>query len=167
MLWYPNVTLISSDKLFRFYFFLFHFVPAFFVDIVLRFKKSKYRLVSIYSRIYFQIKLMSYFTLQTWVFQADNRSELFKIMTEQDHQEFPVKATYEECLQTTEAAVVGWPKYFFNQTEQETVEARKKYKVLFVLHYMFLALLYSGLIYTFYQMFGNHCLRMLPVIETF
>lgn len=165
MMWLPRNTTTSSEFLFRFYFLLYHYVPAFFIDILLSLKGSKMRLMPIYSKIFFHVKLMSYFPGRTWKFYDDNKLEIFQKMTEKDHLDFPCRMDDHDLSSMHENAVIGIGKYFFRETPEDLIEARKKYKWLNILHYCFLAVVYGICLYVFYRLFGSYCIRMLPVID--
>lgn len=165
MMWFPTITTTSSEIYFRFLFFLYHYVPAYFIDLGLRIKGSKTRLVPIYSKIFYLTKLLTYFAERTWIFQDGNRKKIFQLMSEADHRDFPLRTERHEFASIHEDAVLGFSKYFFKESDADRERARMKYKLFYALHLCFLAVVYGILAYLIHRMFGDYCLRMLPVIE--
>lgn len=165
MVWLPTITTTSSELYFRFLFFLYHYVPAYFVDTYLYIKGSKLRLVPIYSKIFYHTKLLTYFAERTWNFHHGNRAKIFQLMNETDHKDFPFRTVPRDYHSIYENAVAGFSKYFFKETDEQREQALKKYKILYVLHICFLAILYGCLAYLIYRMIGGYCLEMLPIIE--
>jgi alcohol-forming fatty acyl-CoA reductase len=165
MFWYPTITVTSSDAYFRLLFFLYHYIPAFFVDIVLRWKKSKHRLVEIYSKIFYQLKLFSYFGEHTWTFHDSNKNEIFDLMSEDDHKEFPVIATREGMLPLYTTSMIGICEYFFKQTEEESQKARQKLRIFFFLHYAFLAVVYLSVLWLFHSTISRNVMNSFFAVE--
>lgn len=155
MVWYPTMKFTRSEIVFRFYYFWYQYVPAFFADIVLSLMKSKYRLVKIYSKIFFHMKLTSYFGQRTWKFHDTNKSELIKIMSNEDLQTFPFDYTFEEGAQAYPDSIIGFSKYFFKQTEKDNELAHKKLQILSAVHYTLLTMFYSCIAYAFFSFLEN------------
>lgn len=155
MIWYPMIQMISSDFMFRFYHFFYHIVPGFFFDIILRIQKSKMRLAPIYTKIYTQLMLVSYFMKTTWSFSDHNKFELFRWMTKEDHSEFPCHTSLQDYKDVYMIGGAAITKYHFKQTDEDDLKAKKKLKIFFVLHYAFLALFYSICAFCLYQVIYN------------
>lgn len=167
IVWYPNLTYTSSEILFRFYYFLYHYIPAFFVDIILRWTKSKYRLMSIYSKIFFHMKQLSYFSGRTWDFHDNRKFGVFALMSEEDHLEFPCQASQQEYEDLYELSVIGITKYFFKETDKDLAIARRKYRKLFFFHYTFLAVFYSSLMFLCYCIASKKLMSSTIISEKF
>ena len=163
MVWYPINTQAKSEFAFRFFFILYHYVPAFFVDIFLKIKGSTMRLIPVYSKIYAQMNLIAYFSNRSWEFEAKNKHEIYQKMSEKDHLDFPCQPNDQELIDMYPKAIAGIVKYFFLETDEDMIKARKKYNNFKILHYCFLAVLYSTTIYLCYRTFGEYCLRMLLI----
>lgn len=165
MILLPTSKAASSEFTFRFYFFLYHYVPAFFIDIILFLKRSKIRLMPIYSKIYFHMNLMAYFGNNSWNFEDSKKLEIYSKMTKEDHLDFPCIPTEQELSDVYVNGVIGIAKYFFKETDDDMIEARKKLKFLKMLHYSFLAVVYGTILYLFYQIFNVYSLRILKLGE--
>lgn len=154
MMWYPTFTLTSSEVLYRIYFFLYHCVPSMFFDLGLKFVGSKKRLHPIYSKIFVSNQLMFFFTERTWTFHDDAKREILNLMTDEDHESFPCNPTSQEIMEAQPKFAVGFSKYFLKQNEEDFSVARQKLKKFFVLHYTFLAALYSLVAFALFKNFA-------------
>lgn len=147
MVWYPNLTIVYSKFMFKLLFFLYHYVPAFFADIVLRFKGSKLSVVKIYSKIYYYIGLYNYFTDHSWVFSNDNMKQIFSRMSEEDHEEFPCTATADDFAPYVSNNMNGLRKYFFKETDEDLTAARRKYLCFKIVNNVIWGCLYTYVAY--------------------
>lgn len=139
----PSVTIVSSQIAFKLLFFLYHYAPAFFIDIALKLKGSKIRLVPIYSKIYNSNQLLSFFVGNQWKFSDDNMQRVCSLMSERDHQDFFCR--FETSLKAYEEHVAkmidGQRKYFFKESDEDLNEALTKLKKLKVLRYILVGIL--------------------------
>lgn len=144
MVWYPNLKITKTQISFKIWFFILHYLPAFFVDIGLYFMGSKIRLVNIYSKIYKQMQLLTIFTQNSWKFSEKNMQNLHSLMTPEDHENFYCVLKKEDGSdEQIKSAVDGIRKYFFKENEKDLVEARIKYKKLKVLRIVLLLIIFS------------------------
>lgn len=147
MIWYPCFNGTSNEFLYRFYFVLYHYIPALLYDVVLRITGSKIRLFSIYSKVFYQSKLLEYFMSRTWDFDDVNMQTLYSSMSKRDHEDFPVRLRAEDyeihCVRGTD----GLRKYFFKETDEDLPAARRRFKIFRVMHYFVLAVFYGSLAY--------------------
>lgn len=160
MIWLPNLTITSSRFVYRFLFFLCHYVPAFLVDIVLVLKGSDIRLTKIYSKVYYYFQLYSYFNDNHWTFADQNMQKIYATLNKRDLQDFPCFASADHYEQHYLNTVNGIRKYFFKETDEDLVEARLKYQKLTILRYIVLGLIYGSLAYCL-------CPRLLKLITAF
>lgn len=151
MLWYPFIKPVKSESLFRFYHFLYHFIPGCIFDVIMWLKKSKARLLPMYSKLFTQMMLVSYFSTQEWKFHDDNKFKLFNSMTEADHSAFPVVTTQQKYKDIYNVITWSVSKFVFKHTDEEILQSKTKLKKMFALHYSCIALLCSLLIYAFYR----------------
>lgn len=166
MIWLPKMTVCSSQLMFRLLFFLYQYVPAFFIDIILHFKGSTFRLVPLYSKIFYYEKLLTYFAERTWKFHDDNRMKLEQAMSKTDELDFPFRIDPVEFQSMYESCTMGLSKYFFKETEEDLEMARRKYKILYIVYHSIFAVFYSCCFYLFYRILGGYYLRLLPMKET-
>lgn len=147
MFWYPTVNFTSSDLMLKILFFLYHYVPAFFHDIILRIQGSKIRLVNMYSKFWYQAKLLDYYVNSTWNFGDKQMKQLHATMSIKDHEDFFVVLTSDDYESHCFSAPEGLRKYFFKDTDADLEIARKKFKMFKILHFSLLALIYGSILY--------------------
>lgn len=75
-------------------------------------------------------------------------------MSEDDLKDFPCTLTTQYEQHSLNAAE-GLRKYFFKESDEDLPKAQRKYKILRVVHFVFLCLIYSSLIYLFYKFLKN------------
>lgn len=147
MIWVPGLTFTKTNFTFKLLYFLYHYVPAFFIDIGLRLSGSNLRLSKIYSKIYYYIQLYSFFVNNTWTFHNDNMKKIHSILSVEDHEEFPCTAAGEEFEPYLINEMRGVRKYFFKESDEDLVYARRKYKILKMISYTFFVIFYSSIAY--------------------
>lgn len=140
--------------MYRFYFVLYHYIPAVFADIILKINGSKFRLFNIYSKIFYHCQLLDYFMQKSWNFGDSNMQNLYKIMSEKDREDFPVIIRPEDYEGHAYRGTDGLRKYFFKENDADLLTARKRYKLFNILHNMLLALVYGSLLYFVYLLFN-------------
>jgi len=147
MLWAPKLTITTSDFWFWILFLLYHYVPAFFADIGFRLAGSKLRLMSIYSKIYYNIQLMAFFSSNSWTFPNPNLVSLQQLVSEADHKEFPFTVKGETYEHFCELVQFGCRKYFFKEDDESIAKAHTKLKILNAVHNLLMFVLYASSIY--------------------
>lgn len=150
----PTLSMIASRIEYKLLFLLYHYVPAFFIDIGLLLSGSKLRLMKIYSKIYYHLQFIIFFMGSTWKFSDENMQKMYSSMSEDDLKDFPCTLTTQYEQHSLNAAE-GLRKYFFKESDEDLPKAQRKYKILRVVHFVFLCLIYSSLIYLFYKFLKN------------
>lgn len=150
MIWLPRFNQVSSIFMYRLLFVLYHYIPGFFYDIVLRIQGSKTRLVDIYSKIYYQSMLLEYFISRTWKFRDVKMRQLYRVMSEEDHKTFPVNLRAEDYEAHASICTNGIRKYFFKENDEDLKLALKRYKLFYILHNLLLAVIYGFVLYFFF-----------------
>lgn len=146
--------MVASRIKYNLLFFLYHYVPAFFIDIGLILSGSKLRLMKIYSKIYYHLQFIIFFMGSTWKFSDKNMQKMYASMSEADHADFPCTLTTEYEQHSLNAAE-GLRKYFFKESDDDLPKAQRKYKILRVVHVVFVALIYSLFVYLAYKFLKN------------
>jgi alcohol-forming fatty acyl-CoA reductase len=150
MIWVPRFNGTSCTFMYRFYFVLYHYIPALFFDIALMIKGSNMRLFKVYAKVFYHTQLLDYFMQKSWKFDDINMRDLYRTMSKQDHADFPVIMKAEDYEPHAYRGTDGLRKYFFKENDDDLLIARKRYKLFNVLHNMLLALVYGCLIYFFF-----------------
>ncbi|VVC43986.1 Hypothetical protein CINCED_3A007887 [Cinara cedri] len=91
--WYPGFSFRTNRMVHRLCEILFHFVPAFILDIVLRLTGSKPMMLKIYRRFKMAARTGEFFALHQWDFISKNIQELDRDTNAADRAEFPVDIT--------------------------------------------------------------------------
>ncbi|XP_050527407.1 putative fatty acyl-CoA reductase CG5065 [Daktulosphaira vitifoliae] len=91
--WYPGFSFRTNRMVHRLIEILFHFVPAFILDIVLRLTGSKPMMLNIYRRFKMAARTGEFFALHQWDFISNNIRELNRDFTSNDRVTFPVDIT--------------------------------------------------------------------------
>lgn len=149
MIWKPTLSMVASRLEYNLLFLLYHYVPAFFIDIGLLLSGSKLRLMKIYSKIYYHLQFIIFFMGSTWKFNDTNIQKLYSSMSDDDHKDFPCRLTTKYEQHSLNAAE-GLRKYFFKESDEDLPKAQRKYKILRVVHVVFLFFFYSSFTYLLY-----------------
>lgn len=155
MIWKPNISMATSHLQYKLLYFLYHYVPAFFIDIGLRLSGSKLRLMKVYSKIYYHLQFFSYFGCSTWKFSDTNMQQLYSFMSPDDHHHFPCTLTVDDYASHIQTTADGIRKFFFKDTDADSLAAQRKYQFLRKLHYILLLIIYSTLAYILYILLKN------------
>ncbi|CRL06955.1 CLUMA_CG019944, isoform A [Clunio marinus] len=151
MMWPQSFTITSSTFLYRILFVLYHYLPAFFVDIILFLKGSKIRLVRVYSKIYYYFELYDYFQSKTWNFHNTNAMKVLSLISENDLKEFPCVSKKEDYEAVFSNTLNGVRRFILKENDEDLIEARKRYFYLSYFRYIFLGILYGTLAYFSYE----------------
>lgn len=160
MFWVPSFTITSSYFVYKVLFIFFHYIPAFFIDLVLSVKGSKLRLFKIYSKIFYYAQLYFYFHHRSWTFADKNMKRISSLMSDEDLQLFYCIPSSEEYEVHAPKSIDGLRKYLFLENDDDLVEARKKYKKLKIIRQIFLALLYCSFGYFCYWLMMKMMVRL-------
>lgn len=149
MIWKPNIAIVASRFQYKLQFLLFHYLPAFFIDIGLRLSGSKLRLVKIYSKIYYHLLFFSFFVGSTWNFSDGEMRKIYLNMSSEDHEEFPCIVNPDDFQSHSFSTTKGLRKYFFKESDEDLLKARKKLRMLKIAHDIFWVFIYSSFVYIF------------------
>ncbi|XP_050085072.1 fatty acyl-CoA reductase 2-like [Anopheles aquasalis] len=140
---YKPVTFASGNELvFRVYSLLLHYLPAFFMDMAMRFRGEKPRLVDTYIKIDKVVASVQKFANTSYFFDNHNMKDLYLEMSPVDHQHFPCDNRNYSWRLYFEVVIPGLKKYFFKEDLNNVVQARQamRKKELIVNSVLFLLL---------------------------
>lgn len=147
-IWIPHTTITTSKFVFRLLFLLYHFVPAFFIDIILYLKGSKISAMKIYSKVYYHLGLYEYFMGRNWKFPDENMQKVYSAMSDKDHESFPTQiVNREEAERYTVNSYHGVRKYLLKESEDDMIAARRKHLAFKIVHHLFWWTVYCGFAY--------------------
>ncbi|XP_058800857.1 putative fatty acyl-CoA reductase CG5065 isoform X2 [Phymastichus coffea] len=78
VMWYPHVTYRSSQLLHKLAVAILHFLPAFVIDLILRCRGSKPKMIKMTKRTLRAAKNGEFFAVNEWYFHVENMKELIK-----------------------------------------------------------------------------------------
>ncbi|EDW81109.2 uncharacterized protein Dwil_GK11197 [Drosophila willistoni] len=103
MMWCPFLHFTSSGLLFRLAAFFYHIIPGFLIDMALRLRGQKSRMLKLYDKVHKNIVILSPFTIKSWGFESDNAVKLWQSLTPRD------KVLFEFNMRD-----LDWDNYFLN-----------------------------------------------------
>lgn len=130
MFWVPSFTITSSHFFYKILFVIYHYIPAFFIDLVLKVTGSKRRFFKVYSKIFYHAQLYSYFDHRSWIFSDTNINRISSLLSEEDHRTFYCIPSSDEYELHAPKVVDGLRKYLFLENDDDLLEARRKFKKL-------------------------------------
>ncbi|XP_071052567.1 fatty acyl-CoA reductase 2-like [Onthophagus taurus] len=88
ILWYPRYSVTTNYNLNVLLTYIFHFIPAYFIDFLLIIFLQKPFLVNIQKRIFAASKVLYHFAVKKWEFSIDNLTKSTKELTNEDKEKF-------------------------------------------------------------------------------
>ncbi|XP_063930462.1 fatty acyl-CoA reductase wat-like [Zophobas morio] len=158
----PNCWSAASEKLLWYYcfdirenktwnnicVFFMHTVPAYVVDFILICFGKPTIAVKSYRRLNKMLDLISYFSTRSWVFDNDNVMGLWNHMNEEDKRSFFFSMEKVDWNEYAHASCMGARLHLLKDTPDTIPKGERKIKIMFVLHYTVIALLWY-LLYKF------------------
>ncbi|XP_048487960.1 fatty acyl-CoA reductase wat [Plutella xylostella] len=162
-MWYCGA-IHAENKYTLFLFTLFmHYIPAFFVDIVLKLRGSKLRLMKIYKKAYRLNLILSYFMVREFRLHDDNTVDLFNRLSKTDRTIFHFDVADVDFRVFTKYWWLGLRKYILKDGLKGTARAVQKQKWLKVANYV-LVIMYAFTVYKLLVFTGSilwMCLRFI------
>ena len=155
MVWYPRMVNTDSRFFYKLFFFLFHYFPAFFIDIVLKLKGSQMRLVKIYNKTYSHLDSYNYFFGNEWKFSILNMKKLYSKMSDQDHFDFPCVGTEKEWDSMLAKSCIGARLHLLQDPVETLPNARRKYAIMRAFYYLLWTVFYAILMNLFKKKFAH------------
>ncbi|KAH8414516.1 hypothetical protein KR215_007879 [Drosophila sulfurigaster] len=128
MKWLPFLHCTTNPWVFRLLSFFYHYLPAFFVDLVLQLRGQKPHIVKLYQKIHMQMEVLESFCINNWSFTTHNVDQLWSIMSPADRNVFEF-----------DMASVNWKDFFYKSIsglrayiakEENTPESIKRGRIL-------------------------------------
>lgn len=110
-LWYPYVRVVTNPWLYKLAIFFYHLLPGYILDILLRLKGKKPRLIKLYNKIHMNMDVLYYFLEARFSFNITNSNGLWKSMTKADQKLFPFDLEFFDWNQFLNEGFLGWRKY--------------------------------------------------------
>lgn len=94
--------------------------------------------------------LLDYFKRRTWTFNDVNMRRVYQVMSEEDHEHFPVILRAEDYETHAYNSANGIRKYFFKENDDDLKIALRRYKLFNILHNLLIAVIYGNALYFLY-----------------
>ncbi|KAL7738540.1 hypothetical protein ACLKA6_006845 [Drosophila palustris] len=87
-IWFPFMVSMPIHWMFKVAAFFFHLVPGYLIDLVLRLKGQKPRMIRMYTKIHKTMDVLSPFSSRSWSFDTTNTDRLWQCLSSVDKQLF-------------------------------------------------------------------------------
>ncbi|KAL7727457.1 hypothetical protein ACLKA6_017576 [Drosophila palustris] len=147
MIWYPFLKTYTKLWAFELAILLYHILPGHIIDMVLRLRGQKPRMIKMYDKIHKNIKKVSEFAIKNWTFDMNNTDRLIECMTSEDKRLFECDMNGLNWNEYFKVAVFGMREYLAKEkpTEKSFQNARKIMKRFQVLHRIVQIIAYGSL----------------------
>ncbi|KAK9886417.1 hypothetical protein WA026_016696 [Henosepilachna vigintioctopunctata] len=134
-IWYPHLTFVPYIWLFKISALFVHFLPAIFLDQLLRMTGGRPILWRLHTNVNASLVRLKPFIFNEWKFHADKSDELFQWLSKQDQEDYNMNFANDSWPEIFKSMVIG-ARIYLNQEPLKNLEAaRKKNKVLKAIHY--------------------------------
>jgi len=148
-LWKPNAVIARSKVLFSILFFMYHYLPAYFIDGCLWITGNKMRATKIYKKMKIMMIEMRYFSITDFNFDDRHLKALISSQSDQDKQLFNFDITNIRWDKYFLNTIYGIKKYVLKDSEDLTV-GQKRYQKIMAAYYMLSTIIYGCLLYLSY-----------------
>ena len=161
MIWWPHLKTMTCAPGYKLLFFIYHIIPAYIANIILRFHGSKLNVVNIYRKIYLQIGSYEYFMSKNFTFPYQKMQTVYSRMSNPDQIFFPTQIfSHDAVHQYITDDFNGLKKYILKETDQEISNiSSRRIKVLKLVYYTIWSIIYFFSAYYFLSIlqrfFGN------------
>ncbi|EDW60376.2 fatty acyl-CoA reductase wat [Drosophila virilis] len=131
--WYPFLHATTKPRLFKLAAIFYHLLPAYMVDLYLRLRGQKPRMVAMYQKIHRYIDVMQHFMINNWSFETFNTDRLWEYMSEADRQLFEFDMQSLDWDSYLDRLFLGMRTYLC-KSEESLRRGRPKIKCFSILH---------------------------------
>lgn len=143
-IWYPHLKFVSSVWMFKFSAIFVHFLPAIFLDMILRITGQRPILFRLHKNIWSSLDRLHKFIFNEWRFHNPNTRDLEKSLSDGDREKFYLDVSSIDWVEYCINLHRGVRRYLNNEKDKTLEAARGKNTLLLVLH-MLLQLSIVGL----------------------
>jgi len=152
IVWVPGGGVTRSRAMHFIKVILFHLLPAFFLDLVLKFSGNKTMLVKLQRRIYIANLALQYYITNQWLFKNEQLVSLRESIIQSDKEAFSYDFEVEDVFVFFKNCLIGARRYLLNEPDDTIPDAKAHFKRMSVLDNV-LKILFWGLI--FYWLFNS------------
>ncbi|EEB14255.1 male sterility domain-containing protein, putative [Pediculus humanus corporis] len=141
--WYPTMKLLPNLTLFKISAIIFHFIPAFFFDFMLKMTGGRTMLVRLHKNVNRSLNRLAPFIFKEWFYDNSKTQALQKSLTESDKETFNTDITKLVWVDFFENLVKGVRRYLHNETMKTLPSAKTKQQIYFVFNTLIQALIFG------------------------
>ncbi|XP_037955085.1 putative fatty acyl-CoA reductase CG5065 [Teleopsis dalmanni] len=132
-LWYPDGSIKKNYYQHLICVILFHYLPAYFIDLCLFLLGRKPFLVQIQKKISTGLKLLQYYTTKNWDFKNEKFQKLNAKLNSTDQKIFDVSASQVNWEQYIRIYILGMRKFILKEGDETIPNAKKNLRRLYIL----------------------------------
>ncbi|XP_033204449.1 putative fatty acyl-CoA reductase CG5065 [Bombus vancouverensis nearcticus] len=137
LLWYPWCAMVSNRYVYSILTLFLHTLPAFIVDIFLRLRGSKPRMMKISKYYDTMSTVTNYFSIRQWSFKRDNVIDMMKeVKTLEDSDIVELDLQDMDWDKYIAICVIGIKKFIFKEDPKSLDAARRRLSIFYWLHQM-------------------------------
>ncbi|XP_017110719.1 fatty acyl-CoA reductase wat isoform X2 [Drosophila elegans] len=144
MMWMPFLHCTTSAWMFRLMAFFYHLLPGYAIDLVLRLRGRKPRMIKLYDKIHKNIDILVPFVDTSWHFDTFNTYQLWRRMSAEDRKLYDFDIASIDWDDYFLQALAGLRIYLGKDLPESLERAQKIYKRFLFLHRLFKFTLYGG-----------------------
>ncbi|XP_034487080.1 fatty acyl-CoA reductase wat-like [Drosophila innubila] len=146
--WYPFLKTYTNYWAFKLASLAYHILPAHIIDIVLRLRGQKPRMVKVYDKIHNHNKKLTFFGITNWTFEMHNTDRLIQCMSSQDRKIFECDMKSLNWDEYFRVLLFGVREYLAKEkpTEESIQKARKILKRFYIMHRIVQIIIYGGVL---------------------
>uniref|UniRef100_A0A1I8P794 Fatty acyl-CoA reductase n=1 Tax=Stomoxys calcitrans TaxID=35570 RepID=A0A1I8P794_STOCA len=152
-IWYPCFTIVSVKWQFALLSFLYHTLPALFMDMLMLVIGKKPRMLKIYRKIHKFCSVMEYFSSNEFIFDNSNVRALWDKLDAKDKQLFAFDMRPIDWTELFRISLWGLRSYVVKDEPSTVPESVKRHERLKILHYTTLCVIYALAFFILYQLF--------------
>ncbi|XP_034488535.1 fatty acyl-CoA reductase wat-like [Drosophila innubila] len=147
MIWYPFLKTYTKLWAFKLAILVYHILPGHIIDIVLRLRGQKPRMVQMYNKIHKNIRKISQFAIENWTFDMNNTDRLIQCMSSEDRKLFECDVNGLNWNEYFRGAVFGLREYLAKEkpTEESFRKARIIMKRFHIIHRIVQLIVYGSI----------------------
>ncbi|XP_030371536.1 fatty acyl-CoA reductase wat-like [Scaptodrosophila lebanonensis] len=136
MIWFPFLIPTNSQFLYQLLIFFYHVIPGYAIDLILRLRGKRPRMVKIYEKIHKNFEILGPFAEMNWKFQTTNMQRLWEHMSISDRKNYEFDMTKVNWNEYFGRALAGMRIYLAKEEPgNESIERGKKIRARFeILH---------------------------------
>ncbi|XP_063697146.1 putative fatty acyl-CoA reductase CG8306 [Culicoides brevitarsis] len=136
-IWYPNLKFHSSLLMYKISAIFLHFLPAIFLDLLLKITGGRPILIRLHKNIWNSLNLLEKFIFTEWKYHNKKTLELSSQLSDKDKEVFFIDMSTLKWNDYFENLAKGVLRYLNNEHPRHLEAAKKKDKMLFVVHIAF------------------------------